>query len=158
MRRRVVLAGADGLSIKVSPGVLDESSRLAYTQGQCHALALALHEATGWPIIGAEDEELDVCHFFVRTPDGLLLDITGAHEPEEALQLEHMSFCPAPEYLAEQDPEWVASLGEDPEWREPDLMTARSFVYPLLRLCGAAPEHGARDTAPTQQAPGGTKG
>jgi len=108
----------------------------AYTSGQCHALSLALHEATGWPIVGAEDEELDICHFFVRTPDGRLVDITGAHDPRRAIQLEHMTFCPGVEYLTEQAPERVAALGDEPGWRKPDLETARSFVAPLLRACG----------------------
>lgn len=138
--RRAVLEGSDGTRFAVVPGALDERAREAFTRGHCHSLALALHEATGWPIVGAEDEELEICHFFVRTPDGRLLDVTDAHAPEEALQLEHAAFCPGPDYLVEQPAEWVAGIAEeDPSWRTPQVGLARSFVAPLLRAFGLSP-------------------
>ena len=34
-------------------GVIDSEAEIVFTRGQCHALALALHKLTGWPIKGA---------------------------------------------------------------------------------------------------------
>jgi hypothetical protein len=36
-------------------GVLDKAASMAFRRGQCHALALAIHELTGWPIKGLGD-------------------------------------------------------------------------------------------------------
>jgi hypothetical protein len=33
-------------------GVIDEEAELVFTRGQCHSLAVAIHEETGWPIYG----------------------------------------------------------------------------------------------------------
>ena len=33
-------------------GVLDDQAKLAFTEGQCHALAIALNSLTGWTIKG----------------------------------------------------------------------------------------------------------
>ena len=33
-------------------GIIDEAALRAFRRGQCHALALAIHELTGWPIKG----------------------------------------------------------------------------------------------------------
>jgi hypothetical protein len=139
----VVVAGSDGCSYELEPGVLDERAEAAFLHGQCHALALALHERTGWPIIGVEDEELDICHFHVQTPCGRALDITGAHEIDDYLELEHVDYCPELEYLVEQGPEYVASLGSDPNWRAPRLDVARSFVEALLAREGLDAEASA---------------
>jgi hypothetical protein len=61
------------------------------TGGNCHSLAAALHEATGYPIIGfiqgdnypydEDDDEYEdetIKHFAVLTPDGYVLDGDGA--------------------------------------------------------------------------------
>jgi hypothetical protein len=136
-RREVFLAGVEGRRWPVEPGVLDERARAAFLHGQCHALALAVHEVTGWPIVGAEDESLDICHFLVRVPDGRLLDITGARTLAER-QLEDMGWCPDEEYLVEQEAQWVRRIGSFADWRAPDVAAARSFVAPLLAESGLA--------------------
>lgn len=72
----------------ITLGVLDDDARFAYTGGQCHALAAALAEHTGWPIVvivrGVDSdhhcEEL-VHHCLVAIPDGRWLDVNGPHEP-----------------------------------------------------------------------------
>lgn len=64
-----------------------------YTQGDCHLLALAIHDATGWPLaayadLDAEPEGLSdadwteyigtlATHVVVIAPDGVHLDIRG---------------------------------------------------------------------------------
>jgi hypothetical protein len=61
-----------------------------FTFGKCYALAVALHEETGWPI-GALIADWKstpnsnivrrrVVHAFVRTPDGAVLDARGRSE------------------------------------------------------------------------------
>lgn len=47
-----------------------------FLYGQCHALALVLHEATGWPVVSLGDGT----HFAVQASDGRLVDITGLNE------------------------------------------------------------------------------
>src|SRR4051812_28141995 len=77
----VTVAGARNKTFQVRPSVIDDSAIAAYIGGQCHALALALHKATGWPIIACEGEELnddeltdeeefEIWHFVVQVPDG----------------------------------------------------------------------------------------
>lgn len=47
-----------------------------YTEGDCHLLAQAIHDLTGWQIAGVLDD--DYCgHVFVLMPDGKCLDING---------------------------------------------------------------------------------
>lgn len=69
----------------------------AFTQGDCWALALALHEATGWQLvaIGYSDEWAQPLeyrsweHVGVRRADGKVVDITGVHEEPEWLARWH---------------------------------------------------------------------
>ncbi len=68
-----------------------------FTCGDCHHLARAVHELTGWPLVAGSFigiEEFDVAvsvdgrrpagHAAVRHPSGKLLDIEGLHEDTEA--------------------------------------------------------------------------
>lgn len=61
-----------------------EDLERVFTRGQCHALALGIHELTGWAIVGAEwYGECDCCgvdlpnHVAILMPDGRVLDCTG---------------------------------------------------------------------------------
>jgi hypothetical protein len=68
--------------IKVrADGVVDRKAITAFTQGQCHAFALALHEISGWPIVGLFNEWRKVIggtpgHCAVKSPYGIV-DIEG---------------------------------------------------------------------------------
>jgi hypothetical protein len=44
----IALLGADGETVTVTTGQLDDRARTAFIRGQCHALARALFEVTGW--------------------------------------------------------------------------------------------------------------
>jgi hypothetical protein len=58
-----------------------------WDDGYDHALALALHEQTGWPIVGLECREGGyVDHYLVRRPDGMLVDWQGAHTEDAVLE------------------------------------------------------------------------
>lgn len=66
----------------ITPGVVDRASIHAYTYGQCHALARAIHELTERPIVAIHDAHhaptsghLD--HLMIRLHDGRLFDVKG---------------------------------------------------------------------------------
>jgi hypothetical protein len=70
----------------VTPGVIDDEADWVYTNGQCLALAVAMSEQTGWPIVVTRDDLGDTIdgepyftlrHALVQAPDGTLLDIRG---------------------------------------------------------------------------------
>lgn len=51
-----------------------------FSNGQCHALALALHEILGWPICGCyrtEGADRSTNHVILLSPDGGTADIHG---------------------------------------------------------------------------------
>lgn len=79
---------------RLTPGLLNPIAENIFYQGACSALAIALHDATGWPIVGVSESDnvhdgrlgLGSCmHFLVERPDGKLIDVLGAHDPEEVL-------------------------------------------------------------------------
>lgn len=81
----------------LTPGVLDGYAKRAFKYGACGALAIALHDETGWPIVAITDAhnvfdgragEGSALHWTVRHPSGLLLDVDGLHTPE-ALVVEY---------------------------------------------------------------------
>lgn len=80
----MVLPLVYGDTQEVTPGVLDHRAHHAFTCGQCHAFALALHQLTGWPLYllcHDEDDPMDSwTHVVVRHPDGSYIDIDGASE------------------------------------------------------------------------------
>jgi hypothetical protein len=74
-------------------------AKWALTMGECHNLALAVHEHTGWPLIGfspwLEDDHGTtgiLTHVAVLTPDGYVLDghgVTPVGHAEENLESDH---------------------------------------------------------------------
>jgi hypothetical protein len=63
----------------------DEPIDTFFEMGYCHALALALNEATGWPIVGVWSQG-DCTHFVVQRPDCMLVDVRGVRSEEEVLE------------------------------------------------------------------------
>lgn len=93
----------------LTPGVLDGYALSAFKRGACGALAIALHDATGWPIVAITDAHNvhggragggSAMHWAVMRPDGKVVDVDGAHDPDELVE----------EYHAEADDE-AAALG-----------------------------------------------
>jgi hypothetical protein len=102
--------------VRLSPGVIDDAARTAFHNGHCLALARALAEQTGWPVVAhlsrpgdlmfergmdgstiAADLPTEVwadafVHALVETPDGMLLDIDGLHDPDEYRQSAYDSY------------------------------------------------------------------
>ena len=69
-------------------GIIDYDAEYAFTRGQCHSLALAMHRLTGWELYGLyKPNELrrggTPSHTVVRSPDGEYIDIGGNTALEE---------------------------------------------------------------------------
>ena len=87
----------------LTPGVLDSYARHAFKYGACGALAIAMHDVTGWPIVAITDHYNvfedgragggSALHWTVRRPDGKLIDIDGVHDDADLVS----------EYNAEAD-------------------------------------------------------
>ena len=64
-------------------GAFDAQIERRFGYGQCHALALALHRRTRWPLVGSNHHELDgrrtPDHIFAIRGERLGIDIYGAH-------------------------------------------------------------------------------
>lgn len=69
----------------VEPGVLDRRAVTAFTLGQCHGMALALHERTGWPMVAAHDAQGSCQHVVADAGDDRFVDITGARSRTQLL-------------------------------------------------------------------------
>jgi hypothetical protein len=142
----LTVAGTEWVgSVTVSAGVIDEASELLFTNGQCHALALALFEQTGWrpvlliePCVDDEDcswETPDVCscqivHVVSEDEQGKLWDIYGPSTFDELLDRydghDYMSLLYPDAATLEQ------VLVFDESWRRPAVFAARAFIEPLL--------------------------
>lgn len=123
---RVAVIGIDHSWFSILPGVIDERACGAFLAGQCHAMAFALNERTGWPIVALTDEDDEIIHLMVEAPDRRLVDITGAHHPFGSLDDWNAAG------RREVDAASVLALPELGTWRPPDLDAARSFVPPVL--------------------------
>lgn len=67
---------------QLTPGTITPAAVEAFTRGACAGLAIALHDATGWPIIEVGHCDGLPLHFTVRHPSGQMLDIRGLHTDE----------------------------------------------------------------------------
>jgi hypothetical protein len=67
---------------QLTPGTITPAAIEAFTRGACAGLAIALHDATGWPIVEVGHCDGLPLHFMVRHTSGLLLDVRGLHSDE----------------------------------------------------------------------------
>lgn len=150
----VSVLGSGYRQFPVQPGLRDGRAINAFTNGQCHALAFAVHEATRYPIFlliepdcdpdpfcqpvsGPDDEDSRWCccqilHLGVITPAGLWLDITGAHPVPEFVsgweadhEMHGLGIRPATEQA-------LAWISRSTRWRRPEMGLARSFVAAIV--------------------------
>lgn len=77
---------------KLTPGLIDGYAQRAFKYGACGAMAIALHDATGWPVVAITDAHNvehgqagggSALHWTVRHPSGKLLDIDGLHDARD---------------------------------------------------------------------------
>jgi hypothetical protein len=123
------------LPVEVSDnGEIDDNARRAFTCGQCHALALAIHEQTGWPIAGlvsALDDDTPSMpgHVVVVTPDGDTVDING----RGALKRWKSHVFRTDIKLVPTTP---GKIKRFKGYMKPDVEVARPFVSNVLKMVG----------------------
>ncbi|WP_439377855.1 hypothetical protein [Amycolatopsis lexingtonensis] len=113
----------------ITPGVIDSDAVYAFENGQCHALAIALHEETGWPLVQVGVGRMYAgvpSHWMVETPAGDLLDINGVSSYEDTAS-QWGAMEPGSVELA-----WA--LYESGDYREPNVEAARMFVSAVLAM------------------------
>ncbi len=123
----VLLAGPEGRMLPVVAGRADALASHAYLNGQCHALALALHAETGWPLAAVTGIGGEVIHVAVRDPvSGAVLDISGPAADADALQ--RLGGAEIHEISRAE----TESLEGAFHWARPDVRTAATFVSAVL--------------------------
>lgn len=133
-------------------GNITKKVKTVYSSGQCHALALALHELAGLPLVGLYgdgddfDEEMGEgystpMHTAVRLPSGTVLDIKGI----DAQLRWRATVLP----LSEKE---VRGF-EKRDYLPPDVEAAKPFAKTLLARYGivlgniAEPQEAKRNTS-----------
>lgn len=93
--------------LRLTLGAIDDNAVSAFRNGHCISLAKALSEQTGWPVVAHVSRPGDIffergmdgatitsslpfdawadtfVHAMVEAPDGSLVDIEGAHDPDD---------------------------------------------------------------------------
>jgi hypothetical protein len=134
----MTLDGSTNRLYVVERGVRDQRALLAFREGQCHGLALALRRRTGWQLVAVEND--GVCeHITVRHPGGHLVDILGGH-PDG---------LPGSEGIVERDVDesYIDELVANREWAGPDLEAAEAWVEGVLERAAGPPDERSRGFA-----------
>ncbi len=133
---------ASELAGSLTPGVINETALHVFTLGGCDALAIAIHDKTGWPIIAITDAHNvygdragggSAMHWMVKHPNGKFLDIDGIHDPEAIVEQYDG-------YADDGKAAWGISTRADAEewWSEAGqkipIELAAAFVTPVLEL------------------------
>lgn len=118
-----------GEEFTLTAGNVDRDVDRVFCLGQCHALAIALHAETGWPLRAVHFDEngagVGVRHVGVETPSGMFLDIQGEHDPAA---LAERGEPVLPVRRAEVE---MMATGQYP-WTPPILAAAVPFAEDLL--------------------------
>ena len=123
--------------VTITPGQLDADARDAFLLGGCGALAAAMHQAHGWPIVGLWADSDYPFHVAVQAPDGQVVDIDGPADPDDWVEAyggpADCEFVP----LDPEETRWVC--GEVPDgWAVYGIpgaeQVAHSFVQPVTNL------------------------
>ncbi|MET9517431.1 ParB/RepB/Spo0J family partition protein [Streptomyces sp. NPDC002994] len=121
----------------LTPGVINATAIEAFTRDGSGGLAIAIHDATGWPLIEVGSCDGMPMHFMVRRPDGLLLDINGTHT--DAAVADEFWFYADDDVTLTEAPRGAVWFSYYDECGEPvPLDLARTFVDAVLDRAGAA--------------------
>jgi hypothetical protein len=109
-----------------SPWQLPEHLRELYTEGECEALADALHALTGWPVVVVGDAGgiAGWVHAGVRSPTGQVFDAEGPHDPTDWLT----AWAP-----------WVDAYGNDLDSYDPALVDVMPRPMPAQHMGSSEP-------------------
>lgn len=119
----------------VEAGRLTEEAEHVFQNGHCHSLALAIHERTGWPLVGVHVDGWEVPHHVVvRHPTGYTFDVLGFGVEHRWADLHGEEEVE----LADLDVDYVRSACPDDSgertYREPEVEIAALFVDAVLEL------------------------
>lgn len=119
----------------VDPGVLDRRAVAAFTLGQCHGMALALHERTGWTLVAAYDTQGVCQHVLANAGDDRFVDITGARSQSQLLAESNFNS------VESIDRPGVQALTTQAGWAAADLSAAQPWVDQVIHrgTVGAEP-------------------
>lgn len=107
-----------GRTVDVRPGIIDREAIFAYKAGQCHALAMTLHDLHGWPMFMIDND-----HLVVRLPEGQYLDIAGVHDFRVGFN------CSSKASISMQTMRKLIAAGI---YLQPDLVTAEIFANAVV--------------------------
>lgn len=149
---RILVEDVHDFDFEVTAGVLDDEARMLFTSGHCHSLALAVHERTGFPIVGFreiarsrigwdgtlapndDDEWEPLVHFAVLAGPNTMLDVNGAY-PLDVYTAQNLCEALIVETPVGMD---AAIWADDPEgWLTPDPELGDKFVDAVLELLEA---------------------
>lgn len=105
-----------------------------FTCGDCHLLARAIHELTGWPICAFDAFDGPDIHAFVRTPSGKYLDIEGVHAPHTFKRNWHERRVRRISWAA-----LAADWGDAPRYGRYSVVRARRLAPLLAARAGWSP-------------------
>lgn len=140
----VQVPDARGRLVTVTPGVVDDSADYVYSNGQCLAFALAMHEkgadievalaSGGWwydgpPTELTADNVVHFVHALASWDGGDLYDIKGEHEREGYLEM--MWDSHGSTVLVRATPEQLRLLLDHPSVVPQDVDTARTMADAL---------------------------
>jgi hypothetical protein len=123
----------DGRRYLMQRGVVDGRSILAFSNGHCHSLALALRNATGGELVAFRRHQEPFDHVLCRLDDERLADIGGARTGEQIVRRGGQ--------LGSTDKETLMALPERFKWAQPDPGMAEPWVKPVLELATANAEY-----------------
>lgn len=122
----VELRAAKDVVYIVERGVLDQAAIAAFTFGQCHGMALALHERTNWPLVATYNVAGIPQHVLADARDGRLVDITGARSAAELLTADNV------EAVKTIDRAEVDRFVTDERWAVPDTDAAQFWLDEVI--------------------------
>lgn len=128
---QVRLLGTHSRIFVLRAGSLDDAALLAFTDSQCHGLALAIQRRTGWPLVAVDDRSGKCVHICTRDPGGWLIDVTGSHTQDEMTVASGGG-------VRQIDRKYLEELQSRYGWVAPDPDGACSFVEPVLKRAAAA--------------------
>lgn len=131
---------------QLTGGVIDAAAEDVFLHGGCAALAIALHDTTGWPLVAITDADNchdghiglggSAMHWTVRHPSGRLLDILGLHDQNTLVERYHRHADGGQAAAALASRGYCLEEYLDARGEPVPIRLAATFVTPLLERIG----------------------